>query len=376
MLNLATFTFCFWTLALSSSALALKFPTIHNVSDVAVGDINGDGINDIVTCGSIDTHSSVDVLLGNGDGTFQNPKDSFVGPDPIELAVGDFNLDGHLDVVTANFGIEDGSGNTVSMLLGYGDGTFQNRHDFAVVDRPNSIVVSDVNGDGYLDFVVGEFSQFVVLLGNGRGRFVLGSSTTLPNNSRGVAVGDVNGDGKIDVVAGSTIPSLAALSLGNGDGTFETPTEFNSGAAMTHVLLMDVNADGLPDFIGSSSKPFFSWQVFSNNGSGTFLQIFGAMFNFPVGGFTPGYFNSDGDLDFAVTAEDSSGNELLVIYAGKGDGRFEPFDTGLVLGEVIATGDFNGDARMDLVGGGRASLSVQTVYGRANGTFVRFPPPL
>src|SRR5262249_26690006 len=82
--------------ALASTAFARNFPTTHYVYDIAVADINGDGINDIVTCGNLDNRSSVDVLLGNGDGTYQIPKESSVGPGPQRLVVGDFNLDGHL----------------------------------------------------------------------------------------------------------------------------------------------------------------------------------------------------------------------------------------------------------------------------------------
>ena len=208
-------------IVLSSNALALKFRTSHNVADVAVGDINGDGINDIVTCGVADNRSSVDVLLGNGDGTFQAPRESSVGPGPGAIALGDFNLDGHLDVVTANFGIDGGFSNTISVLLGYGDGTFQNRHDYVVGGKPNSIVAADLNDDGYLDLVVGESAKFVALL-NVLSGFQVSSHIDLPNSSDSVAVGDINGDGILDVFAGTSgRQRTSSTSLGNGDGTFQ-----------------------------------------------------------------------------------------------------------------------------------------------------------
>src|SRR4051794_18317822 len=96
---------CVCAFAFSSSAVALKFPTTHLVSDIAVGDINGDSLDDIITCGSNDARGSVNVLINIGDGTFRGPEPSAAGPGPGKLALGDFDLDGHLDVVTANFGI-------------------------------------------------------------------------------------------------------------------------------------------------------------------------------------------------------------------------------------------------------------------------------
>ena len=93
--------------------------------------------------------NTVSVLLGNGDGTFQNPTSDAVGNDPDAIAVGDFNGDGQLDLAVAND--ED---NTVSVLLGNGDGTFQTRRTYAVGGGPDAVAVGDFNGDGRLDLAV------------------------------------------------------------------------------------------------------------------------------------------------------------------------------------------------------------------------------
>ncbi len=118
--------------------------------------------------------------------------------------LGDFNLDGHLDVATADFGLDGTLGKSVSVLLGNGDGTFQPRLRFLVGGAPNSIVTDDLNGDGAPDLVVGEDSRFVALLGDGAGGFSLSSSIRVPALSDGVALGDFDGDGLLDVVIGNS----------------------------------------------------------------------------------------------------------------------------------------------------------------------------
>src|SRR5437660_165594 len=117
------------------------FPTGGNdPASVAVGDFNGDGKLDLAVAniGS----NSVAVLLGNGDGTFQVPLSSLVGDAPAFVAVGDFNGDGKPDLVVANR-----NDNTISVELGNGDGTFQAGPTIAVGAQPQSVAVADFNGD-------------------------------------------------------------------------------------------------------------------------------------------------------------------------------------------------------------------------------------
>src|SRR5262249_14693957 len=128
--------------------------------------------------------SSVSVLLGNGDGTFDPAIASATGYGPLSLAVGDFDGDGNLDLVTANF-----YGPDVSVLLGNGDGAFQAPSsislDFPFPQNPASMAVGDFNGDGKMDLgVIGNYddpalSYANVLLGNGDGSFSGPNSTFL-----------------------------------------------------------------------------------------------------------------------------------------------------------------------------------------------------
>jgi hypothetical protein len=118
---------------------------------VAVGDFNGDGTMDLAAAN--ESSNTVSVLLGNGDGTFQAARYFAVGTSPTSVTVGDFNGDGVLDLALAHL-----TGNTVTVLLGNGDGTFGAPRSFNAGGRPGdrlkSLAEGDFNGDGSLDLAV------------------------------------------------------------------------------------------------------------------------------------------------------------------------------------------------------------------------------
>ena len=103
-----------------------------------MGDFNGDGVPDLAVADF--ASNTVSVLLGNGDGSFQGARSFDAGSNPSSVAVGDFNRDGQLDLAVAN-----SSSKNASVLLGNGDGSFLVRRDFAAEDTPISVVVGDFN---------------------------------------------------------------------------------------------------------------------------------------------------------------------------------------------------------------------------------------
>src|SRR5262249_42762904 len=133
---------------------AVTYPTGKYTVSVAVGDFNGDGIPDLVTAneGSFPTYvGTASVLLGNGDGTFQPAGNYPVGSKPLAVAVGAFQNDGILDVVTAN-----SLPGTVSLLRGNGNGTFKPAVSYAAGSGPDALAVGKLTGNGLPDLVVAD----------------------------------------------------------------------------------------------------------------------------------------------------------------------------------------------------------------------------
>ena len=263
-------------------------------TSVAVADVNGDSKLDLVVAGGCNGGGCVGVLLGNGDGTFQSeltPSGSG-GISALWLAVADLNGDGHSDVVVANQCADNTcTSSSVGVLLGKGDGTFQT----VVAYDPgglysDGVEIADVNGDGKPDLVVVNSSTSLavddgnvgVLLGNGDGTFQ--TAVPYPSGAFGaasVAVADINGDSKLDLLVANCSGSKSDCSggggsigvlLGNGDGTFQTAVTYGSGSNTPFgVAVEDVNGDGKPDIIAANC---FSDTCGGANGAvGVLLQV-------------------------------------------------------------------------------------------------------
>jgi hypothetical protein len=262
---------------------------------IAVRDVNGDGKPDIVVAnqcvgyGNCSNGGGVGVLLGNGDGTFQKA----VGYDSDgiaeSVAVADVNGDGKPDIVVANYcvsGCADGTNSTVGILLGNGDGTFE---PVVIIYSGGyaspSVAVADVNGDGKPDIAVSDQCTsgnlnsgcidpegvVSVLLGNGDGSFQAAVTYgTGGASAYSMAVADVNEDGKPDLVvangcadSGCSNNGVVGVLLGNGDGTFQAAVTYDSGGRYAlSVAVADVNRDGKPDIVVAND-----W-VSTNNLSG------------------------------------------------------------------------------------------------------------
>jgi hypothetical protein len=261
---------------LLSFSPAVNYPVGATPFAVATGDFNGDGKLDLVTANY--EGASVSVLLGKGDGTFQAAQNFATGLYPSSVAVGDFNGDGKLDIVTAN-----GRSNTVSVLLGNGDGTFKAPIDTTLPSQwPTAVAVGDMNHDGKLDLVVTGTNTttnngFVdVLLGNGDGTFALASSTPLSRNGGppgSVALADLNGDGKLDIAllpgTQATTAGIVTVLLGKGDGTVGAPANFATDREPVSLAVGDVNRDGKLDLVTANYEGA-SVSVLLGNGDGTF----------------------------------------------------------------------------------------------------------
>ena len=155
---------------------------------------------------------SVSVLLGTGTGEFLTIRNFASGPAPSWVAVGDFNRDGKLDLAVAN---SVGSGSSLSVLRGNGDGTFQSPLRFSAGANPSFLVAADLNGDGKLDLAVADTgsNSISILLGFGNGYFETPLSFAVGSGPAWIGLTDFNRDGKPDlIVANSYSDSLSLLS--------------------------------------------------------------------------------------------------------------------------------------------------------------------
>lgn len=297
-----------------------------NLTAVTVGDFNNDSVTDLAATNAGGSGSdNVSVLLGNGDGTFQNPASYAAGSSPTAVTAGDFNGDGNTDLAVTN-----GGDNTVSIFLGNGDGTFQAASSYATGYSPASVTAGDFNGDGNLDLAVvnscgndstcKQNGTISVLLGNGNGTFQSAVSYGVGRDPLSVGVSDFDGDGRLDLAIANKLDNTVSILWGNGDGTFQDPgLTLTPNTGPDSIIVGDFNGDGQPD-LAVANRGTNDVSVFLNSGSRTFQSAT----NYKVGGqpysLTAVDLIGNGVLDL-ITANYASNN--VTVLFGNGDGTFQ-----------------------------------------------------
>jgi hypothetical protein len=235
-------------------------------SSLVVADLNGDGRPDLVTANG--ASANVSVLLGRGDGTFQEQRRFAVGDSPSSLVVADLNGDGHPDLAIANF-----FSNNVSVLLGRGDGTFQEQRRLDVGDRPSSLAVADLNGDRRPDLAVANRSSndVSVLLGRGGGTFQEQERLAVGDRPSSLVVADLNGDHRADLAVTNFFSGDVSVLLGRGDGTFQEQRRLDVGDRPSSLVVADLNGDGRPD-LATANRYSADVSVLLGLGDATFQE--------------------------------------------------------------------------------------------------------
>lgn len=412
-----------------SSSGGLQAPTVHPLSgtvmQVAAGDLDGDGIRDLVVAGflsgSFDASGRVSVLMGNGDGSFQPPTEHVAGRWLSAVALADADQDGVLDAVVASHsgplnegrlvvlrGAGDGtfatpvtyrmdgagsyfvaggdlnSDGTMDLLtldaytgaplllLGLGGGTFPGEQPQVPAGRlPGPILSADFNGDGIIDIVTADQGTATgrMMLGSGGGRFSAPLAFPAPFPSV-LAAGDLDGDGKLDLALGNGSMGGVRVLLGRGDGTFGDPVDF-SGPLLDGLAIGDLEGDGVPDLLMVSQRG--EVRILRSAGGPQFssLDTYATTAGTQVA-FTAADLNGDGRTDVVL---EGFTNTTLIVMLAQPDGTLlaSEITSGNVQATSIGVGDLDEDGSLDILVGSAGWDGFAFYRGLGGGAFL-WPP--
>lgn len=319
---------------------------------LSVADFNKDGDLDLAIANS--KENTISILLGSGNGGFdihyKLSNEKYAAPN--DIAIGDINNDGYLDVAVVN-----SNTSSVGIFLGRGKGKFSSQMTYStgINSLPLGLALADVNNDRYLDLVVSEneTSAVLVCLGDGKGKFQLvgAFSTGMNSHPSSIVIKDLNRDNYLDLIVTNSLANNVGIFLGDGTGIFTAQTTFSTGLYPRGLVVNDFNQDQIFD-IATANSLGNSVSVLLGKGNGKFTT--GKTFS-TGNGSSPysiecGDFDRDGKLDLAVVNSRTNNIGLLI---GFGNGIFRQdkiYSTGKNSSpNDIAIGDFNGDNRLDIV---------------------------
>jgi hypothetical protein len=309
-----------------------------------VGDYNNDGYQDLLVALVNETY--LQVMLGNGTGTFPTSVITNNVGVIVGVEVADFNGDGNLDILS-----RDNSTNFWTTRLGNGTGSFINHGTY--INYPNQkIVVADINNDLIPDVVslseIGQQSYIRTYIGNGNGVFTFGIEYFFPFRVINYNIADINNDGNTDLILSNQETGTTTILTGDGMGTFGNETEYPDVLGF-RPRIADFNEDGNQDILKILNNSFVTYY---GNGNGSFTA--GTSFSYPPDGLNPFNFgdaNGDGHLDIICSITEIPNQVFkLYVYPGNGDGSF---GTAIIApaplsARAVDIGDFNNDGYQDI----------------------------
>ena len=325
--------------------------TGSNPQSVAVGDVNGDGGQDVVAANY--SSNTVSVFLNAlGTGQLKAPVAYATGTGPSSLAIADVDNDGKQDLIVANM-----TAGSVSVLLGNGDGTFKAASSYSVLPAgttgtpsPSSVTAGDVDNDGKVDLVVANsaLSTVSILRGDGKGGFTATASVAVGRAPGTVALARFTSGNNLDIVTSNKNGQSVSIALGNGNGTFQAAKSFSAGPVPQSLVARDVDGDGKTDVVVCNNVSSSGIRLMKGNGDGTLqTAVFFAGAMSPIN-LCVGDFNKDGRPDVATS---NVGSEDVGIYLNTGGGTFAAPITvasGATHLALVST-DIDGDNNDDII---------------------------
>jgi hypothetical protein len=333
--------------------LTVDLPAGSGATSIMAADFNDDGRTDLAVADN--ALDEVSIFLGNGDGTFDALPPIPVPGGPDAMVAGDFTGSGRVDLA-----VTDQNPSAVTILLGSGDGTFDELAPIALAQFsvPDAIVAGHFTSDGNLDLAVaGQLSNTVtILLGNGDGTFQTLTPISLPGffpSSVTLTTGDFTGNGITDLAAASSSlfsGSFISVLLGNGDGTFQTPSGMQISNSPIAIVAGNFTNNGVVDLATAdvNGGGVDDYSLYLGNGDGTFQTPISTALNAsgsPTAMVT-GDFTGDGETDLAITL---SSPDDVQVQLSNGSGSFlSPSVVDLVRRETPLVADINGDGAPDV----------------------------
>ncbi|HWO21447.1 MAG TPA: VCBS repeat-containing protein [Kofleriaceae bacterium] len=340
---------------------AVSYPSGQKTYALFTGDLDGDGDADLAAAN--EQESTISVFLNNGAGVFTRLERYTTGQYPTGGAITDMNGDKIADVVTADY-----HGNSVSVLLGTGGGVLADKATYPTVSgaETSNLAVGDLNGDGSLDVIATNplSSSVSMFLGSADG--TLADAVDIPVGVVGgsapysAAIGDFNGDGRNDVAVADVRSGTIIVRLGNGDGTFQTEVPYLEGGVPPYILITrDLDLDGKLDLV-CANRGSDDVSVLLGRGDGAFRKTIVSSTGKETGPYSVAVadFNMDGVPDVVTANFEASTASVLL---GVGDGSFEaPLSVGAmgITSYGTAAADFNRDGKPDIATANATSNDV------------------
>ena len=366
-------------LNLGNGTFGPKIEYLHgvNLRAITAGDLTGDSSPELIVAQWTNndddpaaTGNVLGVLVNHGDGTFAARTDVAIGPEVSTVSLGDLDGDGKEDMVVASPGFGPNGFPTpltyIRVHKGLGGGAFAGAVPYTTPPGPRCATLVDLDNDGALDIAVGALSGVSVLLNQGNGTFAAHVNYPGPGTKelQGIVAADFNGDGKRDIAVVEYTSAKVHVRFNTGAGVLGSVASYTTVSAPTGLATGDVTGDGKPDLV-VANRYSDSVSLLKNLGNGTFAP----KLDYPVGdepwGLTVQDLNGDVYKDVAVV---NASSHTVSVRLGNGGalGAKVDYPTG-AYPTAIDAADFDADGKLDLAVANYWSTSV--LMNQGSGTF-------